>query len=303
VTGIALPLEELTEVAGITAGVSLSPAFRLGTDDLDVNDFFLKVPGLRPHRLDPVRVVLDETMSRYQKADAAASDTWLGPRLHAALRLSKREAGSRDVWRFMGLWAADYVRWRFGQESGVEDPDKAAPTERFVGPDSKHALARLWWMSELFRDGKNYAAAALALTNQDIINNLFRMRIAKHRPTALAALAVLPLGKDGQSLSDGRRANALAKAANAAASTLLFDMMGLDDQYDAAARAHWESVRNDHDPRSYFDALPEGPDDCVTAQEAVEAMKKLLADLLAEAPVRGSKSARASTMNAPAGLN
>lgn len=286
-----MPLEEKSEVAGVAAGVSLSPAFRLGTDDLDLNHHLVKVPGLRPHRLEPVRVVLDEVMIRYDHGEVASSDAWLGPRLHAALRLSKREAASRDLWRFLGLWAADYVRWRFGPGPGVEDPDLAAQTERFVGSDSKQAMARLWWMSELFRDGKDYATAALALTNQDIINNLFRMRIAKHRPTALAALSVLPVSKDGRLLTDGRRANALAKAANAAASTLMFDMMGLGEEYDATARLQWESVRNDHDPRRHFDTLPEGPDDFVTPTAAVNTMKQLLADLLAEAPVRGGKPA------------
>ena len=251
------------------------------------------MPGLRPHLLEPVRVVLDEAMSRYSQADAAASDSWLGPRLHAALRLSRREAGNRDLWRFLSLWAADYVRWRFGPPAGEDDPENAAKAERFIGPDSKHSLARLWWMAEVFRDGKNYSTAALALTQQDIVNNLFRMSISNHRPTALAALAVLPASKDGKSLPDGRRANALAKATNAAASTLMLDMIGPDAAIDTTARAQWESVRTDHDPRLYFDELPEGPDDGETPAEAVAAMKALLTQLLAEAPVRGSKPATA----------
>jgi hypothetical protein len=289
VTGLAAPLDDKQKLGGVGAGVRLTPAFRLGSADLDAIDHLVEVPGLRPHLLDPVRVVLDEAMSRYAQADAAASDSWLGPRLHAALRLSRREAGNRDLWRFLGLWAADYVRWRFGPPAGEEDPENAAKAERFVGPDSKHALARLWWMAEVFRDGKDYSTAALALTNQDIVNNLFRMSISNHRPTALAALAVLPSSKDGKSLPDGRRANALAKATNAAASTLMLDMIGPDAGLDTTARAQWESVRTDHDPRLYFDELPDGPDDGDTPVGAIAAMKTLLTQLLAEAPVRGSK--------------
>ena len=290
-TGLATPLDDRKTLGGLSAVVRLTPAFRLGSADLDVTDLLLEVPGLRQHLLEPLRVLLDEAMSRYVQADAAASDAWLGPRLHAALRISRREAGSRDVWRFLGLWAADYVRWRFGPPAGEEDPDNAAKTERFVGPDSKHALARLWWMAEVFRDGKDYGTAALALTNQDIVNNLFRMSISNHRPTALAALAVLPVSDDGKSLPDGRRANALAKATNAAASTLMLDMIGPDVPLDVAARQQWESVGGDHDPRLYFDQLPEGPDDGETPPDAIEQMKKLLTQLLAEAPVRGRKPA------------
>ena len=288
-TGLAIPLDDKKQLGGVGARVRLTPAFRLGSDDLDLTDDVVEVSGLRPHLLEPVRVVLDEAMSRYSDADAAASDSWLGPRLHAALRLSRREAADRDVWRFLGLWAADYVRWRFGAGDDEEDPENAAKAERFVGPHSKHAIARLWWMAEVFRDGKDYKPAALALTNQDIVNNFFRMSISNHRPTALAALGVLPTSEDGKSLPDGRRANALAKAANAAASTLMFDMIGPDGTIDVSARAQWESVRSDHDPLLYLEKLPEGPDDGDTPAEAIAAMKTLLTELLAEAPVRGTK--------------
>ena len=46
------------------------------------------------------------------------------------------------MWRFLGLWGADYVRWRFGPADAT-DVDHAAGTERFDGPDTKQAFARL----------------------------------------------------------------------------------------------------------------------------------------------------------------
>ncbi|WP_131103153.1 DUF6339 family protein [Ornithinimicrobium sufpigmenti] len=289
-TGLATPLDEKKTLGGVASSVRLTPAFRLGSAGLDAQDYLTEVSGLRTHKLEPVHVLLEEVMARYDQAEAAASDSWLGPRLHAVLRLSRREAGNRAVWRFLGLWGADYTRWRFGPPVGEDDPEQAAKSERFVGPSSKHALARLWWMVEVFRNGKNYAPAALALTNQDIVNNLFRMRISNHRPTALAALAVLPSSADGTMLTGGREANALAKAANAAASTLVLDLIGPDIELDASARVQWESVRGDHDPRVYFDKLPEGPDDGEAPEESVEAMKVLLTELMTGAKVRGRKS-------------
>ncbi len=290
-TGVASPLNEKKVLSGVRSGVRLTPAFRLGVADIDVADHIVEVPGLRNHRLEPVKALLDEAMARYSQADSPASDSWLGPRLHAALRLSRREAGNRDVWKFLGLWGADYVRWRFGPPAGEEDLDKAAKEERFIGPDSKQAFARLWCMAEVFRNGRNYGTAALALTNQDIVNNLFRMSICNHRPTALAVLRVLPTGKGGTTLPDGRKANALAKATNAAASTLLLDVIGPDLDLESDARAIWESARNDHDPGLYFDQMPEGPDDGEAPEDSIEQMRMLLVQLLAEAPVRGGGKA------------
>jgi len=288
VTGTATPLEDHKVLGRIGAGVRVPPPFRLGIDDLDVKQHLREMPGRREHRLEPVRVVLDTAMERWDRSEAAASDSYVGPRLHAALRLSRREAGDRGVWRFLGLWGADYVRWRFGPPEGVDDPDEAAKAERFIGPDYKQAMARLWWMAETFRDGKDYSTAALALTNQDIVNNLFRMSIANHRPTALASLAVLPRADDGTFLPPmGRFANALAKATNAAASTLLLDVVGPDEQPDTVARARWEAEGAEYDARAYVDAMPEGPDDGEVPTESVEEMTRLLTVLFAEAPVRG----------------
>ncbi|MEV4161419.1 DUF6339 family protein [Nonomuraea dietziae] len=288
-TGVALSLENAQFLGGIDAAVRLTPAFRLGIENLDVADYKKPVPGGRKHPLEPVRMVLDEAMRRYTRQNAASSDSWLGPRLHAALRLSRREAGSRDVWRFLGLWAADYVRWRFGPEPDETDPQKSAAGERFIGPDYKQAMARLWWMSELFRNGGDYTTAALALTNQDIINNFFRSGTAHHRPTALAVLEVLPRTDDGQRLLHGRAANALSAAIQVAASTLLLDAVAVDVPLDGAARRHWEEqgLSGDHDPRLFFESLPEGPDDPPVPQESRQTMTGLLAELLADAPVRG----------------
>ena len=132
-------------------------------------------------------------MRRFTDAQRATSDRWLGPRLHSALRLSRREAARRGVWRFLGVCVVpDYVRWRFSGDR--DDPESPAKLERFVGADYKQALSRLWWMSEMFRNGPDYEPATRALGNQDVINNLFRMNVAHHRPIALGAVRVLSPG-------------------------------------------------------------------------------------------------------------
>jgi len=259
----------------------LTPGFRVGTEDPDLRDYEQDL--LLDHHVDleATRMVIDEVAVRFSSAQGTDADVWLAPRLHHCLRLTRREAGNRGLWRWLGVvFAPDYVRWRWGApDAPSENPDAAAKLERFDGPDYKHALARLWWMAELFRNGADYAPVAKALANQDIPNNLFRMDVAHHRPTVQAAVQVL----DGRS---GREANALAKAVNAAATTLAIDAIGLDISLDAEASLRWV---NDHDldPGRFFDEMPPGPEDPPVPPDSVDTMVVLLEELFAEAPVRG----------------
>ena len=267
---------------GVTA--RLDPGFRAGTGGLEitpyVTDFYREID------LRPFRAVVDETMKRFDDpADRARSDSWLGPRLHHSLRLHRNEAARRGVWLFLAVAdRPDYVRWRFGGEDGTDEP---ARVERFAGPDYKHAFARLWWMSELFRNGPDYRPAVQALSNQDIVNNLFRMDVAHHRPTALGAVKVL--FPDGEKPRTGREANALAKAVNAAATTLQLDAFALDEGLDEAATTLWVNTANDVVPDDLYESLPNGPEDSPVPETGLDAMEKLLAALLLEAPVRGRR--------------
>jgi hypothetical protein len=261
----------------------LDPAFRSGTADaIAVDDYTSDFA--REVDLAPVNTVVDEAMRRFPRSERARSDSWLGPRLHHALRLTRQEAARRGVWLFLAIAARpDYVVWRWaGYEPGEEEP---AGIDRFAGPDYKHAFARLWWMAEVFRDGDNYSPASKALLNQDIVNNLFRMDIAHHRPTVLAAVDVLFPPK-GEPLG-GREANALAKAANAAATTLQIDALAEDPGLDESATTAWLEGARDADPVAYFDELPSGPRDPLADPTQVDRMTALLDDLLSEAPIRG----------------
>jgi Family of unknown function (DUF6339) len=274
-------LKELT--VGVTA--LLDPAFRSGVGEVAFDDYILDFS--REIGLGPMNAVVDEAMRRFPRDDRARSDAWLGPRLHNALRLTRHEAARRGVWLFLAVAARpDYVVWRWADyEPGDENP---AGLDRFAGPDRKHALARLWWMAEVFRDGPDYGPAEKALSNQDVINNLFRMDIAHHRPTVLAAVRVLfpagsaPLG--------GREANALAKAANAAATTLQFDVLALDPGLNESATQAWLDQSKDVDVVAHFDKLPAGPRDPAADPGEVQQMAVLLQALLEEAPVRGRQA-------------
>jgi hypothetical protein len=260
----------------------ITPAFRLGTETPSFTDFETNLVFDHPLDLDAARTFIDETMRRFSRAQGTAADVWLAPRLHYALRLSRREAGRRGMWRWLGtVFAPDYVRWRWGppdDQSG--DPEAAAAEDRFIGADYKHALGRLWWMAELFRDGPDYTPVTAAMANQDIPNTLFRMDIAHHRPTVQAAVKFL----DGKT---GREANALAKATNSAATTLIIDTISPDTDLDPASLTAWLTA-DDIDPVRYLDDLPAGPNDPKVDPAGVATMVTLLDALFAEAPIRGS---------------
>ena len=285
-------MTEATKLRELTSGVTalLDPAVRSGTAKVALDDYTTEFP--REVDLRPMHVVIDEAMRRHRRSERARSDSWLGPRLHYALRLTRQEAARRGVWLYLAIAARpDYVVWRWAdEEPGSDEP---AGLDRFAGPDYKHALARLWWMAELFRNGDNYSPAAKALSNQDIVNNLFRMDIAHHRPTVLASVDVLfPQG--GKALG-GREANALAKAANAAATTLQFDALAIDPGLDEAASREWIHGAKDVDPVAYFEELPMGPQDQQVDGGHVQTMTTLLDALLSEAPIRGRAEDSADT--------
>jgi Family of unknown function (DUF6339) len=266
------PIKELDHAASRL----VSPAFRRGTEAPDFSSYERELRIGRSVDAEPVQLVVEEAMARYTLDQTTEADAWLAPRLHYALRLTRREAARGGIWRWLGCIAMpDYIRWRFGQGN-----DEGAPPERFHGPTYKQAVARLWWMAELFRDGGDYTPVSAAMMNQDIPNNLFRMDVAHHRPTVQAAVRVL----NGRI---GREANALAKAINAAASTLAVDLIAPDEAIDTDAVRTWVTRAGDVDPAAYFDTLPPGPEEPRVVEESVARMQSLLDELLAEAPVRG----------------
>jgi hypothetical protein len=267
-------LQELSAAAS----KRLDESFRAGKGTVDLREFITPCGG-RVISIDAARQVIDEAMLRFDGA-RPASDAWVGPRLHSALRMSRREAARRGAWRFLGASAfPDYVRWRWGQSA-------SAPLERFVGGYDKHALARLWWMSEMFRNGADYGPAIRALGNQDIVNNFFRMDVAHHRPTALAFVRVI----DGYEGDRGRAANALARAVNSAATTLLVDAVGLDRPIDDEALRRWIEGAESFDPLLYLEQNPPGPDEEDVSEASIDAAQQLLVELMAEAKVRGRRS-------------
>jgi hypothetical protein len=257
-------------------------AWRRGAELIDFAEYeeLVRRPeGLPSIDLAATRTVIEEAMGRFAEGKRPEqSDAWLAPRLHGALRLSRREAAHNGVWATLTMVEfPSYVRWRFGSD------EKAAPADRFHGdPTTKNALGRLWWGAELFRDGPDYSPVETAFRSQDLMNNLFRADIAHHRPVAQGAVAVLfPPNEPALSGDD---ANALAKAANSTATTLLLDAIAPDEPLDATARDRWmcESI----DALLLIEDAGQGPTDPPVPTGSVAAIAALFGELLTEAPRR-----------------
>jgi hypothetical protein len=279
----------MTELRQADAAVirRVNSAFREGDETLDLLPYESALPTGRTVAIDAMVELLDETMKRFPEK-GTAPDSWLGPRLHAALRLTRAEAAIPGVWTWLGLGpAARYIRWRWSPKLDLS---------RFAGAYYLHGLGRLWWMAELFRNGADYSPAVEALRNGDIAQNFLRHDIAHLRPTCQAFMRVPSRRRPGQALT-GREANALAKAANCAATTLVYEAIAPDVPLDADARLEWIGI--EVDAGELLDGLPTGPDDPPVPEDSIAAMTSVLTDVFADAPIRGDTSGRADEDDTP----
>jgi len=230
--------------------------------------------------VEPVRELLDEAMKRFDDARTDA-DAWLAPRLHATLRLTRREAADSRLWNHLALRVApDYVRWRHSPRPTASDPTPSVNRKRFSGPFHSQAFARLWWAAELFRDGYDYHPAIVACGNQDVLNTVLRLEVILHRPAAQAMLRLL---SDG-TVRTGDDVNALAKAVNAAGTTLCFEAIAPDAAPDPDAYLAW--VEEADTALVPLEAPPYGPDDGRAPLGSVKILVSLFERLFSEAPVR-----------------
>ncbi|MFJ5921254.1 DUF6339 family protein [Kitasatospora sp. NPDC092948] len=276
-----LPDSEAIEfvVEGLLTGRENVPSIKLNqvTEPLAHAD--------RRGELRPVRDLVEDAMAycRTNGLKVTQADAWLAPRLHAALRLTRREAADPALWNYLALGVApDYVVWRHLPEPKDGAVVKVA-ADRFRGPYHKQAFARLWWAAELFRDGPDYAPVVTACGIQDVLNTALRMSVINHRPTAQAIARLIGKG----TISGGREVNALAGAVNASAATLMYDVIAPDHpERDPGPLLDWiaeaETAR-----QVSRNALPAGPEEEPAPESSVTQLVDYFADLFADAPVRG----------------
>ncbi|MFJ2814298.1 DUF6339 family protein [Streptomyces sp. NPDC087294] len=236
--------------------------------------------------VDPIRSLVEDAMFEFRE-DRTGADAWLAPRLHATLRLTRREAADKRLWNHLALAVApDYVAWRHLSEPTAKRPERRIAAERFRGVADRQCFSRLWWAAELFRNGPDYEPVEAACGNQDLVHTVLRMELIDHRPTAQALVRLL---KNGQ-VTTGREANGLTAAINTAGATLTYDVLAPDEPRDPAPLRAWIAEAGSALPVGRHE-LPEGPDEEPVPQESVTALTDYFAELFETAPVRGRKNA------------
>ncbi|MEU0333136.1 DUF6339 family protein [Streptomyces sp. NPDC006193] len=235
--------------------------------------------------VEPIRSLVEDAMFEFRD-DRTRADAWLAPRLHATLRLTRREAADKRLWTHLALAVApDYVAWRHLSEPTAARPERRISAERFQGPADRQCFSRLWWAAELFRNGPDYEPVEVACGNQDLVHTVLRKDLIDHRPTAQALVRLVQSGK----ITTGREINGLSVAVNAAGATLVHDVLAPDEPRDPAPLRDWIAEAETAPPVSRH-ILPDGPDEDPVPEESVAALVAHFTDLFETAPVRGRKS-------------
>ncbi|MFC8421425.1 DUF6339 family protein [Streptomyces sp. NPDC057236] len=230
---------------------------------------------------EPLRDLVDDAMFQF-KDNRTDADGWLAPRLHAALRLTRREAADKRIWNHLALAVApDYVAWRH-PATAPEGRNPRINPARFKGAPDRQCFSRLWWAAEMFRNGADYTPVVKACSNQDLIHNALRLSLVDHRPTAQALVRILERGI----ATTGREINGLITAINTAGATLIYDAFAEDEPRDPGALRQWIAEAESAPPVPRHD-LPTGPDEEPVPEASVEKLTEHFANLFETAPVRG----------------
>ncbi|MFE3162760.1 DUF6339 family protein [Streptomyces sp. NPDC059224] len=236
--------------------------------------------------VEPIRSLVEDAMFEFRE-DRTRADAWLAPRLHATLRLTRREAADKRLWNHLALAVApDYVVWRHLSEPTAKKPERRVAAERFRGPADRQCFSRLWWAAELFRNGADYEPVEAACGNQDLIHSVLKKEMIDHRPTAQAMIRLLKSGL----VTTGREVDGLSVAINAAGATLIYDILAPDHSRNPVHLRDWIAEAESAPPVERYE-LPKGPDEDPVPEESVDALTSYFAELFETAPVRGRKTA------------
>ncbi len=215
--------------------------------------------------LEPVRRIVGKAMDNFSH-DPKASDAWLASRVHATLRLTRREASDPRVWDFLAVvFMPEYVRWRWNSEKGQ--------VVRFVGPEYKQALARLWWGAEMTRNGPSFKQTAVLFANQDFQNSWARLDLFHHRAASVAAATLMSTFNDGE-MATSDQIRQLVRGFNMVLTTTMLDAVAPSPAPDFEAIQEW--IADVPDETKCLDELPIGPQEAPIPDASIEAVIKLM---------------------------
>ena len=236
-------------------------------DALDVSDFL--EDWEREVDLESFHEIIDECMRRFEHRPET-SDSWLAPRIHASLRMTRREASQREVWAFLNVACRpDYVRWRFTSKQGASKG--LVELGRFIGEDSRNSLGRLWWIAELTRNGGDYQLSETVTKSTRFGTSWQGIDLMHHRVFALGSARYLTAANGGNPLTDSQ-SQRFAKAVNLFFRTTHVDSIALSPKFDDLAMQDWIDSKPDY--TKFLDELPDGPDEDAIDEEDIQKFVK-----------------------------
>ena len=124
----------------------------------------------------------EEALDKFGPYDSEC-DVWLAPRLHYVLRLTRRQAGNKGLWRWLSLSVLSrYVRHRWAKDDKVT-------AYRYLGGGffrRRNAISRLWWGAETMRVGPDYTTAESIFRNSGVEQYVLDSRFGDLSASAIA---------------------------------------------------------------------------------------------------------------------
>lgn len=224
--------------------------------------------------INPLLYILGKTMEKYTRDDRDQSDSWLAPRVHACLRLYRREAADLSVWEYLSLTVdevKDYIRWRWSNRDGF-----LANKDRVYGSERRHALARLWWTAELTRNGPDYSFTEKAFSySQDMINYLTDVDFSHNRAAALGYIQYF--AGSGDDAKKAKDSVVLGKSLNHILTTIMLDQLAVNPGIDQESYSQW--VTQKPDETLMIHNLPAGPNEPQIPEEHIKKVVDLFASI------------------------
>lgn len=224
--------------------------------------------------LKPMLTTVQHAMELYRDKPREESDAWLAPRFHATLRLQRSDAGDMQIWDFLSIMIPElreYIVWRYKKLDGSIDKKRVFSFRR-------HVLARLWWVSELTRNGKDYSHTETAFSDQELIIHLTDRNAFHNRPATLAFIEVLS-NKNGN-IAPRIEVRELANKFNHVLTTIVLDSVAPDIGPNLFAYSNWAGERIDD--TLIIGKNLEGPDEPKVDENLIEEVKLILRELLEE---------------------
>jgi len=215
---------------------------------------------------------LKEEALRRHVDDLDAMDGWLAPRLHSAVRVSRRTASDKLFWSWLAIaHGSPYVHARWA------DPRTGlVKAWRYTGDLLRNGLSRLWWGAELARNGADYGDVERVFRRVRTAQFALELRYSWYRPAAIAFARVAE-PDDGEPLTDDQK-RLLSSRINAYLSTLVLEAMATEEGQGREIDEVWYQTRPTI--QQLLEDDPIGPEEGRVSEETISKLVDWFAQLV-----------------------